>query len=323
MESAVLSAVVDDPARIDVHDAQLGLAVEAYAFAHQLAHLVNHALPVPREVGGALAVTARRIGIGAHPAAGARRAVEVPVGGPPDGDGRGGEIAQDRRPRHRGHHAGRLRGPEILADLDPEGEAGQVVRREDHIRAERCLVPRDGHVQPMAVVPARELALFVEFAVIGQVALGNDAQQFAPRHDQRAVVDASTAPQGGAEHQHGCKVPRCLDDRGDLRLDRVEQGHLQMQIVDGIGRKREFGIDDFCSRCRVCENACPPFAITDEKQIVRGVEKWYVDFDKCISFFAATSGCAICIAVCPWSLPEVGLKLENKLARRAERLKKK
>ena len=86
--------------------------------------------------------------------------------------------------------------------------------------------------------------------------------------------------------------------------------------------KREFGIDDFCSRCRVCENACPPFAITDEKQTVRGVEKWYVDFDKCIPFFAATSGCAICIAVCPWSLPEVGLKLENKLARRAERLKK-
>jgi len=86
--------------------------------------------------------------------------------------------------------------------------------------------------------------------------------------------------------------------------------------------KREFGIDDFCSRCRVCENACPPFAIADEKQMVRGVEKWYVDFDKCIPFFAATSGCAICIAVCPWSLPEVGLNLENKLARRAERLKK-
>ncbi len=85
--------------------------------------------------------------------------------------------------------------------------------------------------------------------------------------------------------------------------------------------KREFGVDDFCSRCRVCENACPPVAIGSEKQLVRGVEKWYVDFDKCIPFFAATSGCAICIAVCPWSLPEVGLKLETKLARRAERLK--
>ncbi len=85
---------------------------------------------------------------------------------------------------------------------------------------------------------------------------------------------------------------------------------------------REFGIDDFCSRCRVCENACPPFAIVPDKQMVRGVEKWYVDFDKCIAFFAETSGCAICIAVCPWSRPGVGVNLAAKLARRAERLGK-
>jgi len=85
---------------------------------------------------------------------------------------------------------------------------------------------------------------------------------------------------------------------------------------------RDFGIDDFCSRCRVCENACPPEAIAPDKQLVRGVEKWYVDFDKCIPYFAETSGCAICIAVCPWSLPGVGLSLAEKLRRRAERLGK-
>lgn len=85
--------------------------------------------------------------------------------------------------------------------------------------------------------------------------------------------------------------------------------------------KREYGIDDFCSRCRVCENACPPVAITPDKQTVRGTHKWYVDFDKCIPFFAETSGCAICIAVCPWTRPGVGLKLVEKLARRARRKK--
>jgi len=84
--------------------------------------------------------------------------------------------------------------------------------------------------------------------------------------------------------------------------------------------KREFGIDDFCSRCRVCEDACPPIAIQPEKQTVRGEQKWYVDFDKCIPFFAETSGCAICIAVCPWSMPGVGENLVVKLARRAKRL---
>ena len=84
--------------------------------------------------------------------------------------------------------------------------------------------------------------------------------------------------------------------------------------------KRESGVDDFCSRCRVCENACPPLAIGPEKGMVRGEEKWFVDFDKCIPYFAETSGCAICIAVCPWTRPGVGLNLATKLARRSKRL---
>ena len=83
--------------------------------------------------------------------------------------------------------------------------------------------------------------------------------------------------------------------------------------------RREFGIDDFCQSCRVCENACPPEAIAPTKQIVRGQEKWYIDFDKCLPFFNQTYGCAICIAACPWSRPGVGLNLADKLARRAER----
>lgn len=89
-----------------------------------------------------------------------------------------------------------------------------------------------------------------------------------------------------------------------------------------ITPKREFGVDDFCSRCRVCENACPTFAIKPEKETVRGVQKWYVDFDKCIPFFAESSGCAICIAVCPWTRPGVGLNLAAKLARRHQPLQR-
>jgi len=89
-----------------------------------------------------------------------------------------------------------------------------------------------------------------------------------------------------------------------------------------ITQKVNHGIDDFCLNCRVCENACPPVAIKPEKQMVRGETRWSVDFDKCIPFFAETSGCAICIAVCPWSRPDVGVKLAKKLARRAERLAK-
>jgi ferredoxin len=65
--------------------------------------------------------------------------------------------------------------------------------------------------------------------------------------------------------------------------------------------EREHGIDAFCQSCRICEDACPPEALSPDKQMVRGTVKWYVDFDKCLPFFNETHGCAICIAQCPWS----------------------
>jgi epoxyqueuosine reductase len=77
-----------------------------------------------------------------------------------------------------------------------------------------------------------------------------------------------------------------------------------------------FGADKFCSTCQVCTNACPPGAISEQKQLVRGVERWYVDFDKCIPFFAESASCGICIAECPWTRPSVRPKLLATMARR-------
>ena len=87
--------------------------------------------------------------------------------------------------------------------------------------------------------------------------------------------------------------------------------------VDG---EVDIGVDDLCFTCRRCVLDCPPEAITDEKQLVRGEEKWYVDFDRCVPYFTKTYGCAICIQVCPWSEPGRGPKLSEKLlAARGER----
>lgn len=81
----------------------------------------------------------------------------------------------------------------------------------------------------------------------------------------------------------------------------------------------EFGADEFCMRCQACANACPPDAIFNEKQMVRGAEKWYVDFDKCIPYFGETLGCALCLAVCPWSRPGNSANLIQKLQKRQAR----
>jgi len=82
---------------------------------------------------------------------------------------------------------------------------------------------------------------------------------------------------------------------------------------------RDIGVDDFCAGCQVCTSLCPPDAIYEEKQLVRGEVKWYVDFDKCLPYFNDTLACGICIAECPWSLPGVAPKLTQKMLRRRER----
>jgi epoxyqueuosine reductase len=77
-----------------------------------------------------------------------------------------------------------------------------------------------------------------------------------------------------------------------------------------------FGADDFCKDCQACTRACPPGAIQQEKQTVRGVERWYVDFDKCIPYFAEAASCGICIATCPWTKPDARPKLLSTMDKR-------
>ena len=82
---------------------------------------------------------------------------------------------------------------------------------------------------------------------------------------------------------------------------------------------RDIGVDDFCATCQLCIRDCPTDAIADEKQMVRGDLKWYVDFDKCVPAFNELYACGLCLAVCPWSLPGVAPKLTQKMLRRRER----
>jgi NAD-dependent dihydropyrimidine dehydrogenase PreA subunit len=85
----------------------------------------------------------------------------------------------------------------------------------------------------------------------------------------------------------------------------------------------DIAVDDLCIGCRRCTIDCPVDAISDDKQMVRGEEKWYVDFDKCVPYFTETVGCGICIEVCPWSKPDRGFSLSEKLLeKRAKNLHK-
>lgn len=114
--------------------------------------------------------------------------------------------------------------------------------------------------------------------------------------------------------KHGSLI--CTEFGSNVRLSMVTT-----DLPLGLDEAVDIGVDDLCLGCRRCTTDCPPGAILDEKQWVRGVKRWYVDFDKCVPYFSSTYGCAICIEVCPWSEPERGPKLSQTLLAKRQRNK--
>ena len=123
------------------------------------------------------------------------------------------------------------------------------------------------------------------------------------------LLPAAIAAGLGELGRHGSLINRKLGS--NLRLACVL---TDLPLVADI--PDDFGADDFCAKCQACTIACPPQAIGPDKRVVRGVEKYYVDFDKCLPFFNESQGCAVCLASCPWNLPGVADNLVVKLATR-------
>ncbi len=127
-----------------------------------------------------------------------------------------------------------------------------------------------------------------------------------------AMIPAAIAAGLGELGKHGSLINR---KHGSMLRLAMVLTDLPL-VADGY---ESIGVDEFCANCRLCSAECPPQAIFDEKQWVRGEQKWYVDFDKCIPYFNEARGCGICLAVCPWSKPGVSESLTIKMLRKRER----
>ena len=142
---------------------------------------------------------------------------------------------------------------------------------------------------------------------------GYNARAFpGPSADALLLIPPAIASGLGELGKHGSLISRRFGS--GVRLAGVT---TDMPLVATTLPDR-FGADEFCKNCQVCTRACPPGAISEQKQMVRGVERWYVNFDKCIPYFAEAAGCAICIADCPWTRPDARPKLLATMAHRLE-----
>lgn len=139
---------------------------------------------------------------------------------------------------------------------------------------------------------------------------GYSARAFpGPSADALLLIPAAVASGLGELGKHGSMISRQFG--AGVRLAGVTTT-MPLVATSAV----PFGADEFCKNCQVCTRACPPGAISEQKQMVRGVERWYVNFDKCIPAFTELAGCAICIAECPWTRPAARPKLLATMTRR-------
>ncbi len=132
--------------------------------------------------------------------------------------------------------------------------------------------------------------------------------QGGPNSGQMTLIPPALECGFGELGKHGSIINRKYGSLIRLSAVRTDLPLIPDNAVD-------FGADDFCMKCRACTRACPVDAISDEKRMVRGEIKWYVNFDKCIPYFNENYACGICISVCPWSRPGVAPKLIEKMTK--------
>lgn len=138
--------------------------------------------------------------------------------------------------------------------------------------------------------------------------MGWPAEAFAVGRDILMIPSAIEAGLGELG-KHGSMISR--EHGSNFRLSMV-----LTDLPLAVDAPVDIGVQDVCASCQACTKQCPPGAISDNRQLVRGVEKWYVDHDKCAWYFAKTSGCSICVEVCPWSTPGHGFKLSETILKK-------
>lgn len=105
---------------------------------------------------------------------------------------------------------------------------------------------------------------------------------------------------------------------------RIAKVYTDLELPEeAYDKPRSFGIMDFCTKCKLCADACPSNAIcTDDEPSwgptyengdnpdyawhhQNGVKKFYNDAKKCMKYWVDShTDCAACVTACPWNKPD-------------------
>ena len=127
----------------------------------------------------------------------------------------------------------RLGSPQVFTQLYSDGETGQRLAGEEHVGAEDRLLGAEGE-EPVCGPSGGEPSLFVEFAVVGQMGLGDHAQNLTLVDDRRTVVELVVPADRQPDGSDHIQAPGGLQHRGEGLLGAVQKGVLEEQVPAGI-----------------------------------------------------------------------------------------
>lgn len=86
---------------------------------------------------------------------------------------------------------------------------------------------------------------------------------------------------------------------------RIRLGAVTTDLPMVIDKPKDFGVQDFCDRCKRCAVNCPSAAIpNDSPEEVRGALKWPLNIEACFKYWCSIgTDCGLCMKVCPYSHP--------------------
>jgi ferredoxin len=120
-----------------------------------------------------------------------------------------------------------------------------------------------------------------------------------------------------AHHNGGCEVQAIpifyqvgfgeLGRHGSLINEKYgasfRPGFVTTDLPLVTDQPREFGVQNFCINCNVCQRNCPGDAIPQDFVVTHGIKRWLIDLEKCYPYSRLRNEyCHLCVDVCPYNV---------------------
>ncbi|HCC70646.1 MAG TPA: hypothetical protein DEQ09_05780 [Bacteroidales bacterium] len=144
-------------------------------------------------------------------------------------------------------------------------------------------------------IAARRLETFIK-------SLGYPARRHSPMDGYDLIAVPYLVKAGlGEQGRHGIVI---TPETGSNFRAAFVTTSLPMEIDQPI----EFGVKEFCERCKICAEICPSgsisFAKNNEGMNTRGYRHWEINRTSCYNFWMQSMGglgCRLCLIACPYS----------------------